>query len=58
VPDVQPIPEDAAALLQAADELFIEADEALITGDLGTYQERVEEARSLLEQAIDQLRDG
>ena len=47
--------EQAAALLDQANELFAEADTALTNGDLGIYEDRVEEARTLVDQAIDLL---
>jgi uncharacterized membrane protein (UPF0182 family) len=47
--------EQAATLLDQANELFGEADTALTNGDLGIYEERVEEARELVDQAIDLL---
>ena len=47
--------EEAAELLAEADELFAQADEALREGDLATYQERIQEAESLVSQAIDLL---
>ncbi len=49
---------DAAQLLADADALFIEADEALTAGDLGTYQDRLEEARALIAEAIQLLEGG
>jgi hypothetical protein len=47
--------EQAATLLDQANELFAEADTALTNGDLGIYEDRVEEARDLVGQAIDLL---
>jgi hypothetical protein len=44
--------EDPAALLSEADALFVEADEALAAGDLGLYQEKIDEARQLIEDAV------
>jgi uncharacterized membrane protein (UPF0182 family) len=44
--------EDPAALLAEADALFVEADEALAAGDLGLYQEKIDEARQLIEDAV------
>jgi uncharacterized membrane protein (UPF0182 family) len=41
----------AAALLAQAQTLFDEAEAALLAGDLGTYQDRVEEAQDLIAQA-------
>jgi len=45
--------EQIAALLARAEDLFAEADQALADGDLGTYQAKVDEARDLVQQAID-----
>ena len=45
--------EQIAELLLRAEGLFAEADQALAEGDLGTYQAKVDEARRLVEQAID-----
>ncbi len=42
------------SLLQQALERFQQAQTALEAGDLGTYQERIEQARSLLEQAAEE----
>ncbi|HEY3484894.1 MAG TPA: UPF0182 family protein, partial [Ilumatobacteraceae bacterium] len=45
---------DAAELLAQAETLFIEAEEELrSTGDLGSYQAKIDEARDLVEQALD-----
>ena len=49
---------DAAALLEQADILFIEADQALADGDLGTYQSKIDEARALIEEAVAILEDS
>ncbi len=46
------VPTDAAELLQVADELFREADEALAGGDLGSYQSKVDEGRERLAEAL------
>ena len=46
---------DAAGLLRQADEAFIEADEALADGDLGLYQEKIDEARGLIADAVELL---
>ena len=61
-PDAEPTPEgteapsapvevggDAQSLIALAIEAFAAADEALAAGDLGTYQEKVEEAQGYLE---------
>ena len=61
-PEVEPIPEgteapsapvevdgDAQSLIARAIEAFAAADEALAAGDLGTYQEQVEQAQDFLE---------
>ena len=44
--------DDPIVLLEAADQAFLEADEALAAGDLGRYQEKIDEARDLIEQAF------
>ncbi len=44
---------DAGELLARADELFIEAEQALAAGDLGDYQDKVNQARDLVTQALD-----
>ena len=46
---------DAAQLLDQADALFTEADEALQANDLGTYQDKIDEARSLVAEAVQRL---
>jgi hypothetical protein len=54
--DGSPIDEtDVAALLRRADELFADADAALQRGDLGEYQDKTDEARRLVAQALDLL---
>jgi len=53
--DLDTAAEEAAELLAEADDLFDQADEALRAGDLATYQERIQEAESLVSQAIDLL---
>jgi hypothetical protein len=45
--------EDVAELLAQADELFDQADEALADSDLSRYGELVEEARGLVERALE-----
>lgn len=45
--------EQIAALLVRAEDLFAEADQALADGDLGTYQAKVDEARDLVQQALE-----
>ncbi len=47
--------EQATALLDEADTLFAEADAALTDGDLGLYEERINEARDKVEQAMELL---
>jgi uncharacterized membrane protein (UPF0182 family) len=47
----------AAQLLEDADALFVEADEALAAGDLGTYQDKVEQARGLVSDAVQLLEE-
>ena len=44
-----------AELLDEAETLFAQADEALDNHDLATYQARVEQARALVQQAVDAL---
>ena len=51
-PDPGTSVDDPVALLEAADQAFIEADEALADGDLGLYQERIAEARQLIADAF------
>jgi hypothetical protein len=53
-----PLPDDAAALLERADDLFAQADQALAAGDLGEYQDLVDEARDLVGQAVSILEAG
>ncbi len=43
---------DPAELLAQADALFLEADDALAAGDLGLYQQKIDEARALIERAV------
>jgi len=45
------VPEEVAALVEAAERALAEADAALRAGDLGTYGEKVEEARGFVERA-------
>jgi len=46
----------AAELLAQADELFADAEATLkATGDLGAYQDKIDEARALVQRAIDLL---
>lgn len=53
-PDQEPGDEDDPdVLIQRAIEAFRDADEALRAGDLGTYQELVQEAQQLLERAAE-----
>jgi len=48
----------AADLLDEAESLFAQADQALEAHDLATYQARVEQARALIQQAFDLLPQG
>jgi uncharacterized membrane protein (UPF0182 family) len=50
--------EQAATLLAEADALFGQADEALTSGDLGTYEDRIEEAQDKVRQAMELLGTG
>ena len=45
-------------LLDQAETLFAQADQALDDHDLATYQARVEEARALVQQAVEALGQG
>ncbi len=45
------VPDDVAELLSRAGELFSEADAALNNGDLGDYQDKVNEASALVDRA-------
>ncbi len=47
--------DDPAELLTQADELFVEADDALAAGDLGLYQEKIDQARQLIADAVEIL---
>ncbi|MEY2400940.1 MAG: uncharacterized protein QOJ08_1051, partial [Ilumatobacteraceae bacterium] len=47
-----------ADLLDEAETLFAQADQALDDHDLATYQSRVEEARALVQQAVELLGQG
>ena len=43
---------DPVALLQQADQYFAEADDALAAGDLGLYQQKIADARDVIQQAF------
>ena len=43
------LPEDVAGLVAAAQQLYEEAEEALVQGDLATYEERLEELKRVLD---------
>jgi hypothetical protein len=47
--------DDPAELLQQAEELFVEAEQALADGDLGEYQAKVDEAKALVAKALELL---
>jgi uncharacterized membrane protein (UPF0182 family) len=49
------LPTDVREALERAQQLFAEADAALRSGDLGTYQDKVEEAQALIDQALETL---
>ncbi|HSP29872.1 MAG TPA: UPF0182 family protein [Ilumatobacteraceae bacterium] len=51
-PDPDRAGDDPVALLEQADAVFLEADEALAVGDLGLYQEKIDEARQLIADAF------
>ena len=50
-----PPPADVQALLEQAQALFADAEEALGQGDLGLYQQLIEEAQDLLSDALSRL---
>jgi uncharacterized membrane protein (UPF0182 family) len=50
--DTDAASDDPIVLLEEADQAFLEADEALAAGDLGLYQEKIDEARDLIDQAF------
>jgi hypothetical protein len=45
-------PDDVQALLEDAEDAFLAADAALVEGDLATYQQEMERARQLVDQAL------
>ncbi len=49
---VEPPPADVQALLEAAQDAFDEAQAALAEGDLGTYQELIEQGEGFLDEAL------
>jgi uncharacterized protein len=51
-PDPATPSDDPVALIEEADAAFLEADEALAAGDLGLYQEKIDEARQLIADAF------
>jgi uncharacterized membrane protein (UPF0182 family) len=51
-PEVPTGDEDVAELLAQADQALAEAEAALEAGDLGTYQDKVDEARDLVDRAL------
>ncbi|MEM9514568.1 MAG: UPF0182 family protein [Actinomycetota bacterium] len=57
-PSVPAGSDDPFDQLERADALFIEADEALAAGDLGEYQDLIDEARQLIRQAVETLESG
>ena len=54
-PTTPPQNAEVEQLLQQADQAYQEAQTALRNGDLGTYQTKVQEMQSLIQQAMDQL---
>ena len=54
-PTAPPQNAEVEQLLQQADQAYQEAQDALRKGDLGTYQTKVQEMQSLIQQAMDQL---
>ena len=53
--DVVVLDENAEEVLVRLDAVLAEADEALAAGDLGLYQEKVEEAEQLIAEAVERL---
>ena len=53
--DVVVLDENAEEVLVRLDVVLAEADEALADGDLGLYQEKVEEAEQLIDEAVERL---
>jgi uncharacterized protein len=51
-----PLPEDVAGLVAEAQRLYDEAQAALTDGDLGTYQQRIDELADVLD-ALEELAD-
>ncbi len=51
-PDPGPSSDDPVALLEQADQAFVEADAALADSDLGLYQQKIAEARQLIADAF------
>jgi uncharacterized membrane protein (UPF0182 family) len=51
----EPTTDQVETLLRLASARFDQAQQALAAGDLAGYQAALEEARSLVEQALDQL---
>jgi uncharacterized membrane protein (UPF0182 family) len=53
-PEATPLPEgDVEAVLAEVARLFQEAEEALADGDLGTYQDLINEAQELIDETLD-----
>jgi hypothetical protein len=57
-PTEPPGTSDVTELLEAADAAFADADAALRSGNLAGYQQLLEEARALVQQALDALATG
>jgi uncharacterized membrane protein (UPF0182 family) len=53
-----PVPQEVAALVDAAQQALADADQALRDGDLGTYADKVAEAKSLIGRAKDLIDSG
>jgi len=49
---IEDLPEDVQGILERARDLYAEAEEALATGDLGTYQSKINQAAQLVEEAL------
>jgi uncharacterized membrane protein (UPF0182 family) len=54
-PDTGTSDDDPVALLEQADQAFVDADAALADGDLGVYQAKIDEARQLIADAFSLL---
>jgi uncharacterized membrane protein (UPF0182 family) len=53
--DPSPLPDDVASLIEAAQRLFAEADQALRDGNLSLYAEKIAEAQASIDEAAELL---